>query len=165
MARVAALLEEWAEARGEKPKEILRWKSLGYLHDVLRDEDPKALRKILPKDQRDFPDNVLHGPAAAFRLRKEGIKDREILDAVAYHTLGSPSLTDIGLATYAADFLEPGRRLRKKWRAGLREDMPDELHRVVLDVLGARLSHLIKAKRRVRPETMAFWNHMLRIQR
>ncbi len=164
MARVAELLQGWAEARGESPDEVLRWTSLGYLHDVLRDEEPKALRKMLPKNQRDFPDNVLHGPAAAFRLRQEGIRDQEILNAVSYHTLGSPSLGDLGLATYAADFLEPGRRLRKKWRAGLREDMPQDLDRVVLDILGARLRHLIKAERRVRPETLAFWNHMLALQ-
>lgn len=165
MARVAALLQEWAEARGEHPDEVLRWRALGYLHDCLRDEDPKALRKMLPKDQRDFPDNVLHGPAAAYRLRKEGLRDAEILNAVAYHTMGSPSLGDLGLATYAADFLEPGRTLRKKWRAQLREAMPQDLEPVVLDILGARIQHLIKDQRRVRPETLAFWNHMLALKR
>ncbi len=165
MDRVAVLLQDWAEARGEHPDEVLRWRSLGFLHDCLRDEDPKSLRKMLPKDQRDFPDNVLHGPAAAYRLRKEGVKDVEILNAVAYHTMGSPSLGDLGLATYAADFLDPGRRLRKKWCAKLREAMPQNLERVVLDILGARIQNLIKEKRRVRSETLAFWNHMLAIKR
>lgn len=161
MARVAVLLQDWAEARGERPDEVLRWRSLGFLHDCLRDEDPKSLRKMLPKDQRDFPDNVLHGPAAAYRLRKEGVKDAEILNAVAYHTMGSPSLGALGLATYAADFLDPARRLRKKWRAQLREAMPKDLERVVVDILGARMQYLIKDQRRMRPETLAFWNHLL----
>ena len=165
MARVADLLQEWADARGESPDEVLRWRSLGFLHDALRDAEPKVLRKMLPKDQRDFPDNVLHGPAAAYCLRRDGVKDVEILNAVTYHTMGSPSLGDLGLATYAADFLEPGRRLRKKWRAQLREAMPKQLNRVVVDVLGARMQYLIKNERRMRPETLAFWNHMLALKR
>jgi HD superfamily phosphohydrolase YqeK len=84
----------------------------------------------------------LHGPAAAERLREEGVADEELLAAVAYHTIGDPSFGQLGRALYAADFLEPGRTFRAEWRAELRERVPAELDAVVLEVARARVAHV-----------------------
>lgn len=159
-ARVADLLREWATARGLGEDDRRRWTAAGYLHDAAKDEDPESLRAVVPPSQRDLPGPVLHGPAAAARLRDEGVDDPALLNAVAWHTLGHADLDALGRAVYAADFLEPGRDLRNRWRARLRERMPGELDAVVRKIVRARLEHLIAKGRPIRPETIGFWNQM-----
>jgi HD superfamily phosphohydrolase YqeK len=107
--------------------------------------------------------SLLHGPAAAEKLRIDGVRDAGLLHAVAYHTLGHADLGPEGRALYAADFLEPGRLgLRDDWRTALRARMPGEVHDVVREILSARVVHLVETGRPVRPETMGFWNSMAR---
>jgi len=95
---------------------------------------------------------------AAARLAADGVDDQEVLDAVAYHTIGHPSLGRLGRAVYLADFLEPGRTFEPEWRASLRARMPDAFDDVLREVVAARIAHLLQTGRRVRPETVAFWN-------
>ena len=104
----------------------------------------------------ELPGKLLHGPAAAGRLAREGVEDDGLLRAVAFHTLGHPGLDTAGVALYAADFLEPGRTVRAEWRASLRRRMPGELDEVALEVADARTKHLRELSASVRPETSAF---------
>lgn len=161
MARVSALLGEWADAVGLPPEERLRWVSLGYLHDALRDADPESLRDLVPTELAGLPDTLLHGPAAAERLRREGVQDPELLHAVAFHTLGHPGLRRLGRALYLADFLDPGRDFLNEWRAELRSRVPSDLDGVTLEVAQARIQHLVKRRLALRPETVGFWNDLV----
>ena len=158
MARVAELLRGWSEARGEDRQDVERWSAAGYLHDVLRDADPAELRGALSSPLDHLPDEVIHGPVAADRLRRAGVTDEPLLTAIAFHTLGSPDFDDIGKALYVADFLEPGRKLQPKWRARLRDEMPESLDSVAQAVVGKRVQFLIKKRRAVPLETLGFWN-------
>ncbi len=160
MDRVAGLLRRWALERGMGKRNVTRWTAVGYLHDVLREAHPDDLRPLVDPSLRDLPDRILHGPAAAVRLRAEGVKDEDLLWAVSYHTVGHPGLKALGRALYAADFLEPGRAIRKKWRAALRERMPGELKLVVREIVRARIENLLRRGMPVRPETVEFWNSL-----
>lgn len=164
MARVAKLMKKWSKARGESKRDIRRWTAVGYLHDMLRDAKPKDLRLIVSGFPADLPNAVLHGPAAATRLREAGVKDEALLTAVAYHTLGSPDFDDMGRALYSADFLEPGRKYRPKSREEMRSRMPADLNDTVRAILRLRIRHLLDKKRPVRRETMGFWNVMVKGQ-
>jgi HD superfamily phosphohydrolase YqeK len=159
MGRVAALLGEWARALDLAPEERLRWLAVGWLHDVLREEDPEQLRGELPAQLRDLPAPVLHGPAAAERLA--GHLDDRALDAIRYHTIGHPRLDTLGRALYLADFLEPGREFLPEWRAGLRARMPAQMNAVLVEVLASRLRHLVEGYRPLRPETARFWSALV----
>lgn len=156
MRRVSALLGEWAEALGLPAAERVRWRAVGWLHDALREADPSRLREELPARFRDFPDRVLHGPAAAERLG--GSLDPEMLDAIRFHTVGHPDLAPIGRALYLADFLEPARKFDREWRAELRARMPREMDRVLLEVMAYRIRHILEERRPIRPETIKMWN-------
>lgn len=158
MERVSELLREWAEAAGEKGVDVTRWAGAGLLHDVLREARGSELRPLLPPAFRDAPKSLLHGPAAAFYLEREGVRDYEFLDAIRYHTIGHPSMGRLGRALFAADFLEPGRKLRPRFRARLRERMPGELDAVVREILAARIQVLVDRDSGIRPETVNFWN-------
>src|SRR2546427_146220 len=103
--RVVALLDEWARAMGVSDAERARWVKAAWLHDALRDE------------QRS--DELAHGPRAAARAAHDGERDRGVLDAVRYHTVGYVHWDDVGRMLYLADFLEPGRPLDATDRAAL----------------------------------------------
>jgi HD superfamily phosphohydrolase YqeK len=159
MGRVAALLGEWAEELHLPAEERMRWLAVGWLHDVLREEDPEKLRLEVPESLGDLPPAVLHGPAAAERLA--GALDDEALDAIRYHTIGHPGLGRLGRALYLADFLEPGRPFLTEWRAELRARMPGEMNAVLTEVLASRLRHLVEGFRPLRPETARFWSALV----
>ena len=165
MERVAAHLTAWATEYGLDEEERVRWAALGYLHDALREDDPETLRSRVAPAFAHLPGRLLHGPAAAERLRVEGVEDGEFLNAVAFHTLGHPGLRRMGRALYAADFLEAGRDLLNDWRAELRGRMPGELDEVVRQVLGARIGHLVDLRSPLRDETVAFWNSLMDLDR
>ncbi|HEX7119037.1 MAG TPA: HD domain-containing protein [Longimicrobiales bacterium] len=156
--RVVALLDAWACRTGLDERERRRWRAAGWLHDALRDAAPEALREFVPAWARDLPGPLLHGPAAAARLEADGVRDRALLDAVAYHTLGHPKLDRLGRALYLADFLEPGRAFEPAWRAALRARMPEAFDAVLREVVAARIAHLLRAGHPIRPESLAFWN-------
>ncbi len=158
MARVSELLGQWAEALELIPDDRLRWRAAGYLHDALRDEDPETLRTRVAPIDRGLAGPLLHGPAAAERLRIDGVEDGPLLTAVAWHTVGDPRFGALGRALYAADFLEPGRKYLPEWRAELRERMPDELDAIVLEVARARIRRSLERDVALLPGTVAFWN-------
>ena len=160
IARVAKLLQSWAEERGESAREVCRWTATGTLHDILRDADPEEIRPLVEPAFRGYPGGVLHGAAAAQRLREGGVEDEELLHAITFHTLGSPDFGELGMALFAADFLEPGRKLREKWRADLRRRFPGDLRGVVREILEARIRYLVDRGRPLRKDTVAFWNRM-----
>jgi len=161
MARVAGLLDEWAEALGLDEVERTRFRAVGYLHDALRDAEPALLRERVPVPLRAFPDALLHGPAAAERLRLDGVLDGELLRAVAFHTVGDAGFGVLGRVLYAADFLEPGRTFLPEWRADLRDRMPAELDDVVFEIAGARIANLAKRGMSIHPRTVGFWNSLV----
>jgi HD superfamily phosphohydrolase YqeK len=158
--RVAALMGDWATSLGLPAAERDRWRAAGLLHDVLRDEDPDRLRALVP-DARELPDAILHGPAAARLLRDEGVGDDPLLLAVGAHTFGHPDLDRMGLLLYAADWLEPGRADPAGERAALRRRMPHEWEGVLPEVAAARIARLLRRRRPLAPETVAFWNRVV----
>ena len=160
MGRVAKLLDRWAVKLRLADRERRRWRAVAYLHDCLKEAKPRELKRWVGAPLDRLPDPLLHGPAAAARLHAEGVRDAELLDALRYHTLGHERFGRLGRALFAADFLEPGRELKEKWRKGLRGRMPDELDAVVTEILQGRMIYLVEQRRPVRPETMGFWNAM-----
>jgi len=160
MARVAALLDTWALALSLPEDDRVRWCAAGYLHDALRDESPATLRSHVPSERRDLPDAVVHGPAAAERLRRDGVRDEELLAAVACHTIGGEGLGTLGRALYVADYLEPGRSYGTEWHGRLRNRMPSDLDGVLREVVGERVRRGKESGRPIARETLAFWNEL-----
>lgn len=160
MARVADLLEGWARASGRTGDDVQRWRAMGFLHDACKGVPHDELRRWLGAAADGIPGPVLHGPAAALCLRRDGVDDEALTEAVAWHTLGHPAMGTEGMALYAADFLEPGRDLRNGWRSKLRRRMPAEMAAVTREIVQARIEHLVHRGRPVHPNTMALWNRM-----
>lgn len=153
--RVSRLLAEWARSLGLPRRERRRWAAAGTVHDALRDAAGEELRRMT---EREWPLPLLHAPACAERLRREGVGDDALLRAVAYHPTGHSSFDRLGDALYAADFLEPGRPFLEERRAELRERMPGGLDEVRVEVIALRLQHLVRARKPLMPESLRYWN-------
>lgn len=161
IGRVAALMAAWGADLRLPDQEQARWRAAAWLHDALREARPETLRPAVPEPLRTLPASVLHGPAAAERLRGEGVEDESVLRAVAYHTLGHPHLDLLGRALYAADFLEPGRPFLVEQRAAMRARMPQALDEVVRDVARLRIRHLLERDVPLHADTVGFWNALV----
>ena len=157
IARVTALLDEWARKLELPPEEARAWHDAGRLHDALRDAPEHVLRE-LAGDAPDYATEMLHGPAAAERMRREGERRAELLDAVRYHTIGSVNWGRLGRALYMADYLEPGRKFSRADRAYLAAQAPHDFDATFRQVVRARLEWSLREGMRLYPEAVVLWN-------
>ncbi len=156
--RVTALLNAWAAAMRLPPAEARAFLDAGVLHDALRDAGEAELRKIT--GDAESPLGLLHGPAAARMLEKNGESRTELLDAVRYHTVGNEGWGIVGRALFMADFLEPGRKFMKQDRYFLSLQVPTSFDTVFRQVVRMRLEWTVREGNHIFPETVALWNSL-----
>jgi len=144
VARVAALLDQWAGALGVDGTERARWARAAWLHDALRDAASG--------------DELAHGPAAAARASSAGETDAGVLDAVRYHSVGWARWDAVGRMLYLADYLEPGRRHDGAERRALAARVPADPDGVLREVVRRRIERTLRSGWALRPETVEFWN-------
>ena len=154
--RVVALLDEWAAKLKLPADEASRWRAAGVLHDALRDAPEEMLRALSGEGKR--PAEILHGPAAAVRAEQDGERRADVLDAIRYHTIGSPSWERTGKALFLADFLEPGRKFLRKERASIAASVPRDLDEAFRRCVQMRLEWSLREGLELFPETVALWN-------
>jgi len=156
IARVTALLDQWAGALALTPEEQQAWHDVGVLHDALRDADEAELRRLTGDAQR--PMHILHGPAVAERLAREGETRADVLEAIRWHTLGSAHWGRTGKALYMADFLEPGRPFLQADRAFLAAHATADFDGVFRQVVRTRIEWTVREGKMLFPETADLWN-------
>jgi HD superfamily phosphohydrolase YqeK len=154
--RVTALLGEWAAIMNISPGERIAWIDAGRWHDALKDA-PEAELRALAGDVA-YEAEMLHGPAAAARLARDGEQRVGVLDAIRYHTVGYLNWDRTGHALYMADFLEPGRKFSRRDRAFLAEQVPHDFSGVFRQVVRARLEWSLHEGHSLFPETVSLWN-------
>jgi HD superfamily phosphohydrolase YqeK len=155
--RVTSLLAEWAVKMQVPPDERIAWIDAGRFHDSLK-EAPSAELRALAGGDEGYEPQMLHGPAAAARLERDGETRRTVLDAVRYHTIGYLEWDRTGRALYMADFLEPGRKFSQHDRAFLAAQVPHDFDGVFRQVVRARLEWSLHEGHSLFPETVALWN-------
>ncbi|HSV56822.1 MAG TPA: bis(5'-nucleosyl)-tetraphosphatase (symmetrical) YqeK, partial [Magnetospirillaceae bacterium] len=137
----------------------------GWAHDLARSlpqgrQEALALACPVPLPASVFRDPVLmHGPAAATLLaRRHGVRDWDILEAVALHTVGRPDMGPLAKIVWAADKMEEGRgHVDGAERARCLGLAPDDL---LLQALAATISWLRTRGREVAPETLDLYNSL-----
>ena len=154
--RVTAQLMEWATALHLDADETAGWRDAGVLHDALRDADEAELRALAGKPTAIA--EMLHGPAAANLLRREGERREDVLQAIAFHTVGHASFARTGKALYMADFLEPGRSFAAADREYLRRHLPHDFDGTFRQVVRMRIEWTLREGKSLFPETVEMWN-------
>jgi HD superfamily phosphohydrolase YqeK len=132
IGRVAALLDQWADALGVDAAERARWARAAWLHDALRDA-PGG-------------DDLGHGPAAAARAAADGETDAGVLDAVRYHSVGWARWDAVGRMLYLVE------------RRALAARVPVDPADVLREVARRRIERILRSGWALRPETVDFWN-------
>lgn len=106
----------------------------------------------------DMP-HLLHGPTAAAALKRDfpDLPD-ELIHAVAVHTSGCASMSDLDMIIYVADAIEPARDYPSV--AELRDMVGKvELEELFLATFQHVLENLVSRRKRIHPDAVAIWNH------
>src|SRR5690242_14535005 len=156
IARVAALMAAWATAMRLPEGERRDWNDAARWHDALRDATSEELRRLA--GDAPYEPEMLHGPAAAARLGADGEERASVLEAIRYHTVGSPNWDRTGRALYMADFLEPGRSFSRADRAFLAAQVPHDFEGVFRQVVRMRLVYALNEGHSLFAETVQLWN-------
>lgn len=167
IGRVTALLERWATELALAPSDAAAWRAAGLLHDALRDAPEDQLRALVRAGDRalaaaaaEMPAEMLHGPAAAVALSRDGETRTDLLDAIRWHTVGCAGWGVLGRALFMADYLEPGRKFSQGDRAFLAALVTTDFDGVFRQVVRQRLEWSLREGKRLFPETVALWNSL-----
>ncbi|MFW6278829.1 MAG: bis(5'-nucleosyl)-tetraphosphatase (symmetrical) YqeK [Bacillota bacterium] len=151
--------------------DIEKTRAAALLHDVAKEKNKEELMVLISNDfdqigwQIDETERqllpVLHAPAAVpIIINKLGIKDREILEAVRYHTIGSPDMGKIAQILYLADMIAPGRNF--PGIENLREQATYDLNLALISACDKSLRYNLAHRRIIHPNTLLFRNNLLK---
>lgn len=140
-----------------------------YLHDCMKFMRENELREYLnghPSGRSDAkrPYEVLHGFAAAvFAETEAGISDPDVLEAIRWHTTGTPGMCDLAKVVFLADMVEEDRDF--KGIESLRKASLKDLDSAMLIGLDLSLSYLLKSGKYIDPDTLHARNYFLELAR
>ena len=138
----------------------------GLSHDICKDMSDEDLLKVAENSgkpysqtEREHP-SLLHGMVAAEKLHSDfGIEDKDILEAVANHTLGKENMGNLAKVVYIADKIEPLRpQSSENYRFSL---LTKGIDRMCLAVVQENLSYLNGKGKLVSPATLRFRDYLL----
>lgn len=143
----------------------LKAEAAGLAHDMARHWKKDQLLEFfhnegieLDPGEKNAP-FMLHGRAAACILEKDFYcSDRDILDAVRYHTTGRSGMGHLQQILFIADYLEPGRA-QSTWkiRRGTKRKSLDTL---TLEVLESMIAFQHKHNKDSHPWTLEYRKEM-----
>ncbi|MFT8322372.1 MAG: bis(5'-nucleosyl)-tetraphosphatase (symmetrical) YqeK [Bacillus sp. (in: firmicutes)] len=102
-----------AEKTGEN---VEKAELAAIFHDYAKFRPKEEMQQIIMEQKMDpqlltFHPELWHAPVGAYLVEKEaGIKDKQVLDAIKYHTSGRPGISMLEKIVYLADYIEPGRK-------------------------------------------------------
>ncbi|MTI58477.1 MAG: HD domain-containing protein [Firmicutes bacterium] len=139
----------------------------GLLHDYAKgysEEELKRLARIsswyIDEEEMSIY-QLLHAPVAAYLVEKElGIDDSQILEAIRYHTIGSPDMGKLAVIIYIADFIEPSRDFSGIDK--IRKEVDQGLDYGILAITNHILRYHLDNNRLIHPNTLALRNAYLR---
>lgn len=139
----------------------------GLMHDLAKYFKPQVLLEMaqragLPLDPIDqLNPHLLHANVSALVARSEfEIRNIQILEAIANHTLGSPGMDALSCVVFLADSLEPGRGSTAELEH-LRQVSQVDLTKAVWLISDYKLRQLLNQGRLIHPRALATRNWFL----
>jgi predicted HD superfamily hydrolase involved in NAD metabolism len=130
------------------------WAAL--LHDIAKCDDLETLPEVCERlgeliPEEDLPHRGLwHAWAAAGEARRDwGIEDDSVLEALRFHSTGSPGMGPVAKILVLADGLEPSRGLPERWPllAVAHRDLDEALRQL----LQAKCEHVVSGGMEIHP--------------
>jgi len=124
----------------------------GIAHDLAKQMEPKLLMKLVKDDGLPITDiekgkpNLLHGRAAAVLLKERFcIHNKDVLEAVTFHTSGKENMCALTKTVYIADKIEVSRNIDPALRKMcVNEDLDGILYAVLKKQVGKLQSKGVK---------------------
>lgn len=157
---VAEMAKHLAKRYGADPDQA--W-TAGMLHDILKEQPKEEQLKmldefgiILTDEERSAP-KLWHAIlGAAYLERQAGISDREILDAVRYHTTARANMSILEKVLFVADFISEDRKFDGVKE--LREAAEESLEKAVQLGCAMTVQDLAENHLAIHPDTIAAYN-------
>lgn len=137
-------------------------------HDYAKFRPKEEMKQIIkeqgfPKDLLEYNAELWHAPVGAYLTETEaGITDREIRDAIRYHTSGRPGMSILEKVIYLADYIEPGRHFPGVDE--VRELAKESLDKALIKSVQNTILFLLKKNQMVYPETFHTYNDLIKNQ-
>jgi predicted HD superfamily hydrolase involved in NAD metabolism len=134
-------------------------------HDYAKFRPKEEMKQIIisqnmEKDLLNFHSEMWHAPVGAYLVEQEaGITDREILDAIAYHTSGRIGMTLLEKVVYLADYIEPGRSFSGVDE--VREMAKKNLDVALIQAVRNTITFLMNKKQAIYPDTFHMYNDLI----
>ncbi|MEG3842421.1 bis(5'-nucleosyl)-tetraphosphatase (symmetrical) YqeK [Microcoleus sp. herbarium14] len=146
-------------------------RSAGLMHDAAKYFKPQLLLQMAQKEGLELDSvleahpHLLHADASAIVARDEfGVVDREILEAIANHTLGRPNMSQLSCTVFVADTIEPSRGNTAELEA-LRSASWQNLYAAVWQTSDYSLKYLLETRCYIHPRTVLTRNWALQMAR
>lgn len=134
-------------------------------HDLGKRYKDDDMRKIiLENDNIEYPSYItgalLHARVSAIITEKEfNITDKEILKAIESHTVGHANMSMLEKIIYAADYLEPTRKLETADK--IREKIFTDFDNAFLEVVYESISFVLSKKQYLSDKTIELYNSLV----
>lgn len=136
------------------------------LHDIAKHLSDKRLlikaKKAKIKIDKHFKNNphLLHGPVSAIIAKEEfKIKDKNILNAIKYHTTGRPKMSLLEKIIYLSDHIEPNRNYKNVKK--IRKIAKKDIDMTIALVSNEMLKYLLEKKREIYPASISTRNYYI----
>ena len=147
---------------------IQKCKVAALLHDICKEMDMEYIKNICKNkfinelSEEDLENNeILHGFAGAYYVKTElGINDKEILNAIKYHTVGAKNMTLVEKIVYIADAIEYGRNYPSV--VEIREETFKNLDKGILMEIEHKEKYLESIGKKSHPNTYKFKKEILK---
>jgi len=141
----------------------------GWLHDCAKELPKSEMLDWIKKGfsrldtaEKKIPALWHSHAGASIAFHQWKIKDRQILEAIRCHTLGSPTMSPLAQIVFVGDFIEPGRRFDGVVMA--RAIAKKDLNQAVLIKCFMTISHLLSQNMKIHGRLLETWNSFLRHQ-
>lgn len=148
--------------------DIEKCKVAALLHDICKEMDMEYIKNICKNNfmnelsEEDLENNeILHGFAGSYYVKTElGINDKEILNAIKYHTVGAKNMTLVERIVYIADAIEYGRNYPSV--VEIREETFKNLDKGILMEIEHKEKYLESIGKKSHPNTYKFKKEILK---
>jgi predicted HD superfamily hydrolase involved in NAD metabolism len=136
--------------------------------DILVQQAKQYGLKLHPIEETNG--HLLHGPVAAQLVKHEfGLKQEDVLNAIAEHTLGAINMSILSKIVFLADAIEPGRPA--DYAEPIRQALDNEsldngispLDKAILIACNSNLRLLLESSKIIHPRTVEVRNNYLQI--
>lgn len=135
------------------------------LHDIAKYADEDWMRQIVMQNGLDsrlvhWGSEILHGPVGAWIAQNEfNIINKDILNAIRFHTTGRAGMSKLEKIIYIADMIEPNRNFPgvEELRIVANEDLDKALEACICH----SISFLVQTKQPIFPVSIECYNSVV----